>query len=91
MDRTIFLEVAGQSFFHAWVRASEGQSKRCVPVSCAAVCVHARVHTDTSERTGWCVPTTKVSIQATARAEQGSGQRVSKATVLSAQGPCGHS
>ena len=25
MDRTIFLEVAGQSFFHAWVRASEGQ------------------------------------------------------------------
>ena len=56
MDRTIFLEVAGQSFFHAscverhetlaWVRASEGVSlEHCVPVSCASVCVHACVHT----------------------------------------------
>lgn len=56
MDRTIFLEVAGQSFFHAscverhetlaWVRASEGVSlEHCVPVLCASVCVHACVHT----------------------------------------------
>ena len=66
----------------------------CVRV-CLHLCVCMHVHTcETCDWTGRCVPTMNVSIlqatQAMAQAEQGPGQRISKAVILGAQGPFGY-